>query len=90
MFQLWHKYIELIIYFPNQANFIFKNEFYTKYKEELAKYMKKSIINVSETINLLLPVEHNIGEVNKNASIELRNALNESYNKPAVNFVNKF
>ncbi len=34
IYQLWHKYIELIRYFPTQANYLLEIDFLAKYKEE--------------------------------------------------------
>jgi hypothetical protein len=33
IYQLWHKYIELLRYFPLQANFILQNDYVVKYKD---------------------------------------------------------
>jgi hypothetical protein len=58
----------------------------TKYKEDLHKFVKKSVVNVNDTMNLLLPVENNIAELNKTGSLELRASLQASYIRPSVRF----
>ena len=56
----------------------------TKYKEDLNKFVKKSVVNVNDTMNLLLPVENNIAELNKIGSVELRASIQGSYFRPSV------
>jgi len=34
IYQLWHKYIEMMRYFPMQTNFIFSVIYYNSYREE--------------------------------------------------------
>ena len=34
IYQLWHKYIEMIRYFPMQTNFILSTIYYNSYREE--------------------------------------------------------
>jgi hypothetical protein len=46
--------------------------------------MKKSIISITDTGTLLLPIENNLGELNKTAADEIRNRLKGSYIAPKV------
>jgi hypothetical protein len=46
--------------------------------------MKKSIINITENGDLLIPIENKLAEMNKNFSIEMRNKLNDSFVSPMV------
>jgi hypothetical protein len=71
-------------YFPTQTNFIFLNEHLSKYKDDLGKFLKKSIVNVTEDTNLLLPIENNIAELNKNNANEMRSILIENFLRPPV------
>ncbi len=83
--QLWHKYIELIRYFPLEANYILNNEFYSKYKDGLSLHIKKSIVSVTETANLLIPIENNISEINKTNANDIRKSNIVNYKPPSVN-----
>lgn len=83
-YQIWHKYIELIRYFPLEVDYILKNLFHTKYKENLMLYLKKSYLNITETANLMIPIGNNISDINKNNSIEIRKTNKEFSNTGAV------
>jgi len=50
----------------------------------LGKFIKKSIINITENGDLLIPIENNLAEMNKNFSIEMRNKLTDSFITPIV------
>jgi hypothetical protein len=82
--QLWHKYIEILRFFPSQSNYILQNEYMLKYKDDLFKFMKKSIISIIDTGTLLLPIENNLGDLNKTTAEEMRTRLRTSYIPPVV------
>jgi hypothetical protein len=50
----------------------------------LTKFIKKSIINTSDSTNILIPVENNLAELNKTLANELRTLLNESFIRPSL------
>ena len=81
---IWHKYIELIRYFPGSTNFIMMMEFKSKLKEDLFKFLKKAIISISETSSLLIPIEVKLQEHNNTQANEIRNSLINNYVKPSI------
>jgi hypothetical protein len=84
VYQLWHKYIELIKYFPLEVDYILNNEFFTKYKENLLLYLKKSVVNITDTANLLIPIKNNLADMNKNNALEIRISNKEILKPGAV------
>jgi hypothetical protein len=50
----------------------------------LFKFLKKSVINITDNTDLMLPIENNLAEVNKQMALEMRNKLVESYVNPSV------
>ena len=81
---LWHKYIELIRFFPGPVNFIMMMEFNNKLKEDLFKFLKKNIISITETSSLLLPIESNLQEHNNSQANEIRQNLIQNYLRPQI------
>ena len=81
---MWHKYIELMRFFPGPVNFILMMEAKGKLKEDLFKFLKKSIISISETSSLLLPIESNLQEHNNSQATEIRQNLVTNYIRPQI------
>jgi hypothetical protein len=57
-------------------------EFKKNLKEDLNKFLKKNIISISDTKNLLIPIEDNLQEHNNKLAIEIRENLIKTYKKP--------
>lgn len=75
----------MIRYFPLETNFILSNEFYSKYKENLSMYLKRSIVNVTDAANLLVPIENNIADINRSNAVEHRKFNIETLKSDGVN-----
>ena len=84
IYQLWHKYIEMIRYFPLEVNHILSNEFHINYKEGLSLFMKKSTVRVTDTSNLLIPIDNKIAETNRANAIEIRKLNMENIKQDSV------
>ena len=85
IYQLWHKYIEMIRYFPMEVNHILYNEFYIKYKDDLSLFLKRSTVSVTDTSNLMIPFENKIAQTNKANAIEIRKANIDALKPDSVN-----
>ena len=79
---IWHKYIELIRNFPGPFNFIMQMEFRKNLKDDLNKFLKKNIVNIIDTKNMLIPIEENLQEHNNKLAMEIRENLIKIYKKP--------
>lgn len=82
--QLWHKYIEMIRYFPMEVNHILSYEFHIEYKEKLSLFLKKSTVRVEDTSNLLIPIDNKIAETNRANAIEIRKVNTEAIKQDLV------
>jgi hypothetical protein len=81
---IWHKYIELLRYFPGPANFIFKLNFKKELKECLTKFLYKNTINITDMKHLLLPNENNLQDINNKKALDTRKTLSETYKRPLI------
>ncbi len=79
---LWHKYIELIRYFPAPVNFIMKLDFRKQLKDDLFKFLKKSTVQIPDSSSLVYPAEENMQSINNNLAEEMRQNLKDNYIKP--------
>jgi hypothetical protein len=52
--------------------------------------MKKSIINVSETSNVMIPIENNLSQFNNAQANEIRLVLPEMLSKPTIENMNNY
>jgi hypothetical protein len=46
--------------------------------------MKKSIVSLKDTSNILIPEEINIAEINRSSSVPLRQNISENFIRPYV------
>jgi hypothetical protein len=82
--QLWYKYIEIIRYFPTESNFMFICDYNAKHKENLLFFVKRSVVNITDTTNLIIPVENNIGDINNAFAKEMRKSFATSFKSENV------
>ena len=79
---IWHKYIELIRNFPAPVNFIMQLVFNKQLKDDLKKFLIKSIITIQDSTDLVFPSDEKIQSINNAKADEMRKTLKEKYSKP--------
>jgi len=47
-------------------------------------YLKKSYLNITEATNLMIPIENNLSDINKNNAVEIRKTNKEILNTGSV------